>query len=55
MKKKFQVLKDQLVVSCIGLFRISSDYDVFAVFYVVSKQSSFYGKFKAGKWAPPSI
>ncbi|XP_019459097.1 PREDICTED: tetratricopeptide repeat protein 4 homolog [Lupinus angustifolius] len=25
------------------------------VFYVVSKQSSFYGKFKAGKWAPPSI
>lgn len=25
------------------------------VFYVVSKRSSFYGKFKAGKWAPPSI
>ncbi|KAJ1416820.1 Tetratricopeptide-like helical domain superfamily [Sesbania bispinosa] len=25
------------------------------VFYVVSKQSSFYGKFKAGKWAPPNI
>ncbi|KAE9589931.1 putative 43kDa postsynaptic protein [Lupinus albus] len=25
------------------------------VFYVVSKKSSFYGKFKAGKWAPPSI
>ncbi|XP_028765591.1 tetratricopeptide repeat protein 4 homolog isoform X1 [Neltuma alba] len=25
------------------------------VFYVVSKRSSFYGKFKAGKWAPPSV
>ncbi|XP_072072246.1 uncharacterized protein [Arachis hypogaea] len=25
------------------------------VFYVVSKQSSFYSKFKSGKWAPPSI
>ncbi|KAI4350297.1 hypothetical protein L6164_004765 [Bauhinia variegata] len=25
------------------------------VFYVVSKQSSFYGKFKSGKWAAPSI
>lgn len=25
------------------------------VFYVVSKRSSFYSKFKAGKWAPPSI
>lgn len=25
------------------------------VFYVVSKKSSFYGKFKAGKWAPPSV
>ncbi|KAK7267469.1 hypothetical protein RIF29_20143 [Crotalaria pallida] len=25
------------------------------VFYVVSKRSSFYMKFKAGKWAPPSI
>ncbi|CAJ1968263.1 unnamed protein product [Sphenostylis stenocarpa] len=25
------------------------------VFYVVSKQSSFYSKFKAGKWAPPSV
>ncbi|KAK7318616.1 hypothetical protein RJT34_03319 [Clitoria ternatea] len=29
--------------------------DVFAVFYVVSKRSSFYEKFKAGKWVPPSI
>ncbi|MED6172211.1 hypothetical protein PIB30_047935 [Stylosanthes scabra] len=25
------------------------------VFYVVSKQSNFYSKFKSGKWAPPSI
>ncbi|KAK7277466.1 hypothetical protein RJT34_22479 [Clitoria ternatea] len=25
------------------------------VFYVVSKRSSFYEKFKAGKWVPPSI
>ncbi|KAF7804586.1 tetratricopeptide repeat protein 4-like protein [Senna tora] len=25
------------------------------VFYVVSKRSSFYGKFKTGQWAPPSI
>ncbi|KAK2401445.1 hypothetical protein P8452_08158 [Trifolium repens] len=25
------------------------------VFYVVSKQSSFYKKFKDGKWAPPSV
>ncbi|KAK7393346.1 hypothetical protein VNO78_21899 [Psophocarpus tetragonolobus] len=25
------------------------------VFYVVSKRSKFYGKFKAGKWAPPNI
>lgn len=25
------------------------------VFFVVSKRSSFYGKFKAGKWTPPSI
>lgn len=25
-----------------------------AVFYVVSKKSNFYGKFKAGLWAPPS-
>lgn len=25
------------------------------VFYVVSKQSSFYSKFKDGKWAPPSV
>ncbi|XP_061368592.1 uncharacterized protein LOC133311553 isoform X2 [Gastrolobium bilobum] len=25
------------------------------VFYVVSKRSSFYSKFKAGKWVPPSI
>ncbi|XP_027366695.1 tetratricopeptide repeat protein 4 homolog [Abrus precatorius] len=25
------------------------------VFYVVSNRSSFYAKFKAGKWAPPSI
>ncbi|KAK7355613.1 hypothetical protein VNO80_14873 [Phaseolus coccineus] len=24
------------------------------VFYVLSKRSSFYSKFKAGKWAPPS-
>ncbi|KAK7345717.1 hypothetical protein VNO77_16327 [Canavalia gladiata] len=25
------------------------------VFYVISKRSSFYGKFKAGEWVPPSI
>ncbi|MCI22506.1 tetratricopeptide repeat protein 4, partial [Trifolium medium] len=25
------------------------------VFYVASKQSSFYKKFKDGKWAPPSV
>ncbi|KAL5068020.1 hypothetical protein RYX36_018907 [Vicia faba] len=25
------------------------------VFYVVSKKSSFYSKFKDGKWAPPSV
>lgn len=28
--------------------------DVGAVFYVVSKKSDFYKKFKAGLWAPPS-
>ncbi|BAT95427.1 uncharacterized protein HKW66_Vig0238540 [Vigna angularis] len=25
------------------------------VFYVISKRSSFYNKFKAGKWAPPNV
>ncbi|KAL4359886.1 hypothetical protein AHAS_Ahas08G0122200 [Arachis hypogaea] len=34
---------------------IQSECDVLAVFYVVSKQSNFYSKFKSGKWAPPSI